>query len=247
MPDKNNESFRFLTHANDKSEWTWHIYLKYILTNFVIGTLMTAFVSVVLSWFIKGQFNTKFVYRANKFMWVNLTINIVRCICFSLNTDQFDELTVCHGIKTHSSDTLVKLYFIRQTVLAILYLMVHFFCHSLPCAGIIRRSIQCFNIHCKHWTIWVMNAKRKSCYAIWFDFMLRLKSMNYILLLLKKNWDSFGENVHCFDCLQLVSWIGWSVSPVHTVSVGFVHDFYGLLSVPSRFGTINFVYFVVFL
>lgn len=69
--DGHYDSFRSLTRANNKSEYIWKIFFKIFIPAFLVGTVATSVASVLLSWLMVGQFDYKFAYLPEKFMYVN--------------------------------------------------------------------------------------------------------------------------------------------------------------------------------
>lgn len=94
------EFFRFFEHARVKSERLWHYYLKFAVVGFPIVTIMMAGFSVLLSQWIKQDFDFDYLYLPYKLSWVKkinslfpflpiysflLNVNSVKCSMGSKN------------------------------------------------------------------------------------------------------------------------------------------------------------------
>lgn len=66
--DANGESFVFLKKINQKCEWMWQIYLKYVLGGFVVSVISMASISVIICFIVKGEFDEGSAYHPFKFM-----------------------------------------------------------------------------------------------------------------------------------------------------------------------------------
>lgn len=67
---ENEDSFCYLIRANNKSEWIWKIFFKYILAGFAISTVTVCTGSMIICYLAKGHFDSKSVYHVLKIMWV---------------------------------------------------------------------------------------------------------------------------------------------------------------------------------
>lgn len=68
---KDDDSLSFLVQANDKSEWPWQIYFKFVISViFTITTLSIA--SVLICWLWNGYFDVTLVYHPSRFMLVKM-------------------------------------------------------------------------------------------------------------------------------------------------------------------------------
>lgn len=54
--------------ANDKSEYAWQIYFKYIVGGFVVNTLFTSAQSVIMCYKEIGEFDRDLVFVPYSFM-----------------------------------------------------------------------------------------------------------------------------------------------------------------------------------
>lgn len=66
--DKNDQSFRYLAQANNKSEWMWTFYMKYVIVGFMICNINTAMTSMMISWLHNGNIDIDHLYYPYKVM-----------------------------------------------------------------------------------------------------------------------------------------------------------------------------------
>lgn len=64
--DKDDEAFRYLAWANERSEWLWKIFLKFGICGFFIGHLTITAICMLASWFIRSSLNPKYLYHPYK-------------------------------------------------------------------------------------------------------------------------------------------------------------------------------------
>lgn len=65
--DENSDSFKFLVRVNQQCETIWNYYFKIVMGGFIVFVPTMALVSSLLCIHMKGHFDAKFVYHANKF------------------------------------------------------------------------------------------------------------------------------------------------------------------------------------
>lgn len=61
--DEIQKSHRFLSWANDKSEWVWKMYIKFGIKGFGVSTIISVAIPLVFS-LINGEFDTDSLYHA---------------------------------------------------------------------------------------------------------------------------------------------------------------------------------------
>lgn len=66
--DQNEKSFRFLVDANDKSEWMWKFYFKYVINMFFGSYVVGGVTSVLVCYYQFGRFDHERVYVPYSFM-----------------------------------------------------------------------------------------------------------------------------------------------------------------------------------
>lgn len=66
--DKFKDYFEFLTKINDKSEWMWNFYYKYVVCVFIINVFTMATISVVIGYLLNGDFDATHAYHLFVFM-----------------------------------------------------------------------------------------------------------------------------------------------------------------------------------
>lgn len=69
--DKDEVSFRFITHANSISEKMWQIYLKYGIGGFFVNHITTCALSIAICQLIRHNFDTNHLYHPYKTMLVS--------------------------------------------------------------------------------------------------------------------------------------------------------------------------------
>lgn len=65
--DETLDTYRFLVHANNKSEQLWKFYAKFMLIVFIETEILTA-LSIFFRWFEYGDFETTNLYHPFKVM-----------------------------------------------------------------------------------------------------------------------------------------------------------------------------------
>lgn len=53
--------------ANDKSEWMWSIYLKFVVVLYFVNMMMTGVVSVLFGFFMHGHFVVTLAFHPFQF------------------------------------------------------------------------------------------------------------------------------------------------------------------------------------
>lgn len=67
-------SYRYLALASNKSDTFWMYYIKYILSGFAINSVAMAITSVWFCRLLNGQFDVEYLYHPHKLVYVsNLT------------------------------------------------------------------------------------------------------------------------------------------------------------------------------
>lgn len=66
--DKNEDSFHCLEQTNNKCNWLWQIYIKFVMVGVFFNTVAMSVVSVFISYRKNGHFVTKDSYHPFKFM-----------------------------------------------------------------------------------------------------------------------------------------------------------------------------------
>lgn len=59
--------FECVIQANDKSEWMWSMYLRYIVVLYFFNMLMTGVASVLFGYFMQGHFAVSLAFHPFKF------------------------------------------------------------------------------------------------------------------------------------------------------------------------------------
>ena len=67
--DVNDVSFRFLTQANNRSEWMWTIYFKYIAIS-IINLGITSIISIIYCYSTRGNLDVNHFYHPDKYVYV---------------------------------------------------------------------------------------------------------------------------------------------------------------------------------
>lgn len=62
----NDDSFRYLAQANNKSEWIWILFFKYLKFGYFICNVITALSSMLLCWLMHGEIITNHLYQPYK-------------------------------------------------------------------------------------------------------------------------------------------------------------------------------------
>lgn len=64
MNDESDDQFlMFLTKANDKIEWIWKMYLKFVFEIIPVNMCVLSVTSILFSFFISGHFDIKYTYH----------------------------------------------------------------------------------------------------------------------------------------------------------------------------------------
>lgn len=103
------DSMEYLIKVNEKCEWVWKIYIKYVICGFGASTVGSCFGSVLSFMLSNEPFNIENMYLQFKIMYVIYLLFLI--ILFSLLVFKKNLLiyrSVCHGINQHHLDTLVK-------------------------------------------------------------------------------------------------------------------------------------------
>lgn len=66
--DEKEDTFHYLTEANDQSEWIWSGYIKYGIGGFLVLSLMMMIASLQYSMHVYGHFRVDTVYHVYK-LW----------------------------------------------------------------------------------------------------------------------------------------------------------------------------------
>lgn len=70
--DKDDESFRYLVNANNKSNSLWKSYWKYAVKGYLMAQTLISVLSAVACLLIKGRLDPTILYRPYKLMSVSL-------------------------------------------------------------------------------------------------------------------------------------------------------------------------------
>lgn len=62
--DGNEEFSEILRYANDKSEWIWQFFFKYVMVGYFISLTLETMISVIFHWIKEKSFNTEYLYHA---------------------------------------------------------------------------------------------------------------------------------------------------------------------------------------
>lgn len=63
------DSYVFLVHANETSEWIWQFYFKFMATG-VISTIIFVLISIYLCWLSHDMVDATYLYHPFKVMLV---------------------------------------------------------------------------------------------------------------------------------------------------------------------------------
>lgn len=66
--DQNEDSFAFLIEANNKSEWLWSVYFKYLMGGFFANMMVAAIISGALCYILSGHLDVDILYHPYKLM-----------------------------------------------------------------------------------------------------------------------------------------------------------------------------------
>lgn len=59
--------FEFVVQANEKSEYMWSMYLKYVVVLYFGNMTMTGVTSVLFGYFLQGQFDVNLAFHPFQF------------------------------------------------------------------------------------------------------------------------------------------------------------------------------------
>lgn len=66
--DKQKESIRYMTRADQICEWLWKICFKYLAVGVMVVLILASFGSVYLCWFNNGHLDTVHFFRPNRYL-----------------------------------------------------------------------------------------------------------------------------------------------------------------------------------
>lgn len=181
--DENDDSFKFLVETNNKCEFMWRFYFKFIVGGFAVITVIVATLSTLFCFWFNGDFDPRYVYHPFRHAWVRkiwfvkkkLDLVSKNVLSKTVQTKirkrekriliSFVSLKVYLGMTTHRLVTWAKYYSIHLLGMHFSLATVCLCCSSFQCVHIIRHFSKCSIIPYANWINRTKAAKMNSYFA----------------------------------------------------------------------------------
>ena len=74
--DENSDSFRFLAHANNTSEWMWKIYFKFMAASLIVDFIVLPLIFNLFSLINSGNLSVANFFHPTPFVYEKITLQI---------------------------------------------------------------------------------------------------------------------------------------------------------------------------